>query len=118
MILPVSYVAFAENKWLAVFLIGIGAAGHQAWSANIFTLVSDVFPKKATASIVGLGGMIGAVAGIVSNKLLGKFLDQADNTAYFWAFLMAGSSYLIILGIVHLLMPKMIPLDENLKQIQ
>ncbi|WP_282117084.1 MFS transporter [Cellulophaga baltica] len=117
MILPVCYVAFAENKWLAVFLIGIGAAGHQAWSANIFTLVSDVFPKKATASIVGLGGMIGAVAGIVSNKLLGKFLDQADNTAYFWAFLVAGSSYLIILGIVHLLMPKMIPLDENLKQI-
>lgn len=117
MIMPVSYVAYAENKWLAVFLIGIGAAGHQAWSANIFTLVSDVFPKKATASIVGLGGMVGAVAGIVSNKILGKFLDQANNTAYFWAFLIAGSCYLIVLGIVHLLMPKMTPFDENLERI-
>lgn len=117
MILPVCYVAYAENKWLAVFLIGIGAAGHQAWSANIFTLVSDVFPKKATASIVGLGGMIGAVAGIISNKILGTFLDMADNTAYFWAFLVAGSCYLIILGFVHLLMPKMTPLDDNLNPI-
>ena len=117
-IIPVCYVAFAHNKWVAVVLIGIGAAGHQAWSANIFTLVSDVFPKKATASVVGLGGMIGAVAGIVSNKVLGTMLDTADNTAYFWAFLVAGSSYLIILGIVHLLMPKMTPLDDNLNKIK
>ena len=99
-------------------LIGIGAAGHQAWSANIYTLVSDVFPKKATASIIGLGGMVGAVAGIISSKLLGRFLDQADNTAYFWAFLIAGSSYLIVLGAVHLLMPKMVPYDENLERTQ
>jgi ACS family hexuronate transporter-like MFS transporter len=117
-ILPVCYVAFAENKWVAVVLIGIGAAGHQAWSANIFTLVSDIFPKKATASIVGLGGMVGAVAGIVSSKVLGRFLDQADNTAYFWAFLIAGTCYLIILGLVHLLMPKMDPFDENLERIK
>jgi ACS family hexuronate transporter-like MFS transporter len=118
MIIPVCYVAFAENKWVAVVLIGIGAAGHQAWSANIFTLVSDIFPKKATASVVGLGGMVGAVAGIVSSKILGRFLDQADNTAYFWAFLIAGSCYLIILGFVHLLMPKMVPFDENLERIK
>jgi len=118
MIIPVSYVAFAENKWVAVFLIGIGAAGHQAWSANIYTLVSDIFPKKATASIVGLGGMVGAVAGIISSKILGRFLDQADNTAYFWAFLIAGSCYLIVLGAVHLIMPKMIPFDENLEKIR
>lgn len=52
-ILPVAYVAVTDNKWLAVVLIGIGAAGHQAWSANIFTLVSDVFPKKAVASCNG-----------------------------------------------------------------
>ncbi len=116
MIIPVCYVALAENKWVAVVLIGIGAAGHQAWSANIYTLVSDVFPKKATASIIGLGGMVGAVAGIISSKLLGRFLDQADNTAYFWAFLIAGSSYLIVLGAVHLLMPKMVPYDENLER--
>ncbi|MFH4967439.1 MFS transporter [Gaetbulibacter sp. M240] len=113
-ILPVALVATTKNEWLAVFLIGLGAAGHQAWSANIFTLVSDVFPKKATASVVGIGGMVGALAGIVADFALGSVLDEAGNNGYFWAFLIAGFCYLIILGIVHLLMPKMTPLDENL----
>ena len=113
-ILPVSFVAVTESKWVAIFLIGLAAAGHQAWSANIFTLVSDVFPKKATASVVGIGGMVGAVAGILADMALGSVLDKAGNSGYFWAFLLAGSSYLIILGLVHLLMPKMTPLDENL----
>lgn len=116
-ILPVAFVAITESKWLAIFLIGLGAAGHQAWSANIFTLASDVFPKKATASVVGIGGMFGAVAGIVSNFILGSVLDNAGNTGFFWAFLVAGSSYLIILGLVHILMPKMTPLDENLNYV-
>lgn len=116
-ILPVAGVAFTESKWLAVFLIGLGAAGHQAWSANIFTLASDVFPKKAVASVVGIGGMVGAVAGIISNFILGSVLDQANNTGFFWAFLVAGTSYLIILGFVHLLMPNMTPLDENLNYV-
>ena len=116
-ILPVSLVAVTTNEWIAVFLIGIGAGGHQAWSANIFTLVSDVFPKKATASVVGIGGMVGAVAGILGDKILGTVLDQANNSGYFWAFLIAGSMYLIILGLVHLLMPKMTPLDENLNPV-
>ncbi len=117
LILPVAYVAFTENEWVAVFLIGLGAAGHQAWSANIFTLVSDVFPKKATASVVGIGGMVGAVSGIVSNIILGSVLDNANNSGFFWAFLVAGSLYLIILGLVHLIMPKMTPLDENLELV-
>ncbi len=118
LILPVSYVAITDNKWLAVVLIGIGAAGHQAWSANIFTLVSDVFPKKAVASVTGIGGMMGAVAGIVGDKLLGSVLDQAGNSGYFWAFMIAGSCYLIILGIIHVLMPKMTPLDDNLELVK
>ncbi len=117
-ILPVSFVAITNSLWIAVFLIGLGAAGHQAWSANIFTLVSDVFPKKATASVVGIGGMIGAVAGIFADFSLGEVLDTAGNNGYFWAFLLAGSSYLILLGLVHLLMPKMTPLDENLQLIK
>jgi ACS family hexuronate transporter-like MFS transporter len=116
-ILPVSFVAITESKWVAILLIGLAAAGHQAWSANIFTLVSDVFPKKATASVVGIGGMVGAVAGILADIALGSVLDKAGNTGYFWAFLIAGSCYLIILGLVHLLMPKMVPLDENLKPL-
>ena len=117
-ILPVSYVAFTESKWLAIFLIGLGAAGHQAWSANIFTLVSDVFPRKATASVVGIGGMVGAVAGMIGDRILGTVLDTADNQGYFWAFLIAGSLYLVILGLVHLLMPNMTPLDENLNPVK
>lgn len=116
-ILPVAFVAVTQNEWIAVFLIGLGAAGHQAWSANIFTLASDVFPKKATASVVGIGGMVGSVAGIISNVILGSVLDNANNSGFFWAFLVAGSSYLIILGFVHLLMPKMTPLDENLNYV-
>jgi ACS family hexuronate transporter-like MFS transporter len=117
-ILPVSFVAITDNKWIAIVLIGVAAAGHQAWSANIFTLVSDVFPKKATASVVGIGGMVGAVAGIFADMALGSVLDQAGNSGYFWAFLITGSCYLIVLGIVHLLMPKMTPLDENLVPIK
>lgn len=117
-ILPVAVVAITQNKWLAVFLIGLGAAGHQAWSANIFTLASDVFPKKAVASVTGIGGMSGAVAGIITSFLLGKALDSAGKEGFFWAFLIAGSCYLIVLGLVHLLMPKMTPLDENLNYIR
>ncbi len=102
--------------WVATLLIALAAAGHQAWSANVFTLVSDVFPKKATASVTGIGGMIGGVAGIVADKTLGKVLTSSGPSAYFWAFLFAGSCYLILLGVVHLLMPRMTPLDENLKR--
>ncbi len=116
-VLPVSFVAITDNKWLAIFLIGFAAAGHQAWSANIYTLVSDVFPKKATASVVGIGGMVGAVSGIVADIILGSVLDQSGNKGYFWAFLLVGFCYLTILGFVHLLIPKMTPLDENLNKI-
>ena len=94
-ILPVSFVAFTESKWVAVFLIGLAAAGHQAWSANVFTLVSDVFPKKAIASVVGIGGMVGMIAGILADLVLGSVLDSAGNSGYFWAFLIAGSSYIL-----------------------
>jgi len=117
-ILPVAFVAFTDSKWVAVLLISLGAAGHQAWSANIFTLASDVFPKKATASVVGIGGMVGAVAGLLSTFALGAVLDQANNTGFFWAFLVAGSCYIVLLGVVHLIMPKMTPLDDDLNPIK
>lgn len=117
-ILPVSFVPVLESKWLAVFLIGLGTAGHQSWSINGYTLVSDVFPKKATASVIGIGKMIGVAVAIIADIALGAVLDTANNSGYFWAFVIAGSSYLIILGFVHLLMPKMTPLDDNLNFIQ
>jgi ACS family hexuronate transporter-like MFS transporter len=116
-ILPVSFVPVLESKWLAVFLIGLGTAGHQSWSINGYTLVSDVFPKKATASVIGIGKMIGVAVAIIADIALGAVLDTANNSGYFWAFVIAGFSYLIILGFVHLLMPKMTPLDDNLNYI-
>jgi MFS transporter, ACS family, hexuronate transporter len=103
--------------WLSVLLIALAAAGHQAWSANIFSLVSDVFPKKATASVTGIGGMVGAVAGILADFSLGQILTASGPSGYFFAFLVAGSLYIVILGFVHLLMPKMTPLDQNLNRV-
>jgi ACS family hexuronate transporter-like MFS transporter len=116
-ILPVTLVPFIAGKWLAVFLIGLGAAGHQSWSINSYTLVPDVFPKKATASVIGIGKMVGVAAAIIADLALGAVLDKANNSGYFWAFMIAGSSYILILGFVHLLMPRMIPMDDNLKYI-
>ncbi len=116
-ILPVAFVPVIASKWLAVFLIGLAAAGHQSWSINGYTLVSDVFPKKAIASVIGIGKMVGVAVAIIADISLGAVLDTAGNSGYFWAFMIAGFSYIFILGFVHLLMPKMTPLDDNLNFI-
>ncbi len=117
-ILPVMFVPVITNKWLAVFLIGLGAAGHQSWSINSYTLVPDVFPKKAVASVIGIGKMVGVAVAVLADIALGSVLDTANNSGYFWAFVIAGSSYLVILGFVHMLMPKMTPMDDELKYIK
>jgi MFS transporter, ACS family, hexuronate transporter len=117
-ILPVSLVPVIGSKWLAVFLIGLGAAGHQSWSINSYTLVPDVFPKKATASVIGIGKMVGVAIAIIADLSLGAVLDTAGNSGYFWAFVIAGFSYISILGFVHLLMPNMTPLDDNLNHVK
>jgi ACS family hexuronate transporter-like MFS transporter len=116
-ILPVSFVPVIASKWLAVFLIGLAAAGHQSWSINGYTLVPDVFPKKAVASVIGIGKMVGVAFAIIADFALGAVLDTANNSGYLWAFLISGSSYLIIIGFVHLLMPKMTPMDDSLNYI-
>jgi ACS family hexuronate transporter-like MFS transporter len=99
--------------WLAVLVIGIAAAAHQAWSANIFTTVSDMFPKKATASVTGIGGMAGGVGGIVLTWAVQKNmfvyyreLGQIEK-AYFIMFLICGAAYLLAWLIMHFLVPKM-----------
>jgi len=101
--------------WFAVILMACAAAGHQAWSANLFTVVSDVFPKAATASVIGFGGMFGAVAGLASDWCLGRVLSTSGPDGYLVAFLIAGSLYLFFFGVLQVLMPRMTPLDENLK---
>ena len=101
--------------WFAVLLIGLAAAGHQAWSANLYTLVSDVFPKSATASVIGFGGMFGAVAGLVADWSLGRVLTASGPAGYLFAFLIAALAYLFFLGVIQLLMPDMTPLDGQLR---
>ena len=116
-ILPVAFVPVIASKWLAILMIGLAAAGHQSWSINGYTLVSDVFPKKATASVIGIGKMVGVATAIIADIALGAVLDTAGNSGYFWAFMIAGFSYILILGFVHLLMPLMTPLNDNLDYV-
>lgn len=114
-VLPVLFSQYAGkiSMWLAVLVIGIAAAAHQAWSANIFTTVSDMFPKKATASVVGIGGMAGGMGGILLTWAVQKNLfvyyrsiNQIE-TAYFIMFLICGGAYLLAWLIMHILVPKM-----------
>lgn len=100
------------NMWLAVTVIGFAMAAHQAWSANIFTTVSDMFPKNATASVTGIGGMFGALGGILIAKSAGKLFDYYKSigdkqTGYLIMFIICGVAYVIAWVLMHLLVPKM-----------
>jgi MFS transporter, ACS family, hexuronate transporter len=113
-VIPVVFAQYLGqfSPWFAVLIIGLAASAHQAWSANIFTTASDMFPRKAVASITGIGGMAGAVGGILIAKLAGALLDYYKalgniNTGYFVMFLVCGSAYLIAWIIFNLLAPKM-----------
>ena len=94
------------NLWLAVGLVSIAAAAHQGWSANLYTLPSDVLPKNAVASTVGLGGMCGALSGFLAAPAIGWWLDFSHKS-YGPLFVVAGVMYLIALGIIQLLVPKL-----------
>ncbi len=104
------------NMWLAVSIIGLAMAAHQAWSANIYTTVSDMFPKSATASVTGIGGMFGAIGGILIAKSAGKLFDYYKagghvETGYLIMFLICSVAYIIAWLIMHLLVPKMKKID-------
>ncbi|WP_078011679.1 MFS transporter [Hymenobacter sp. CRA2] len=105
------------NMWLAVLVIGIAAAAHQAWSANIFTTVSDMFPKRAVASVTGIGGMAGGLGGILLSALVQKRMFVyyesigEKETAYFIMFLICGGAYLLAWLIMHFLVPRMKPIN-------
>jgi ACS family hexuronate transporter-like MFS transporter len=104
---PIALASTASHLWVAVALVGLAAAAHQGWSANLFTLVSDTFPRQAVGSVVGFGGMAGAVGGMLIAKLTGYILDTTGS--YVPVFLIASSTYLIALAIIHLLVPKLKP---------
>ncbi len=103
---PVMMVPHTSNMWIAVGLIALAAGGHCGWSANVFSLMSDIFPKKATGSVAGFGGFAGAVGGAIVAFGVGKILQNVGTDGYAIPFAVAGCGYLIALLIVHLLVPK------------
>jgi MFS transporter, ACS family, aldohexuronate transporter len=104
---PVVLTSRVSNLWVAVVLVGLAAAAHQGWSANLFTLASDMFPKRAVGSVVGLGGMSGAIGGIVLSLVVGEVLRRTGKYDALWV--VAGSAYLVTWGIIHLLVPRLEP---------
>jgi ACS family hexuronate transporter-like MFS transporter len=108
-VVPIVFASQAKDLWLAVGLVGLAAAAHQGWSANLFTIVSDMFPRRAVGSVVGIGGMAGAVGGMVIAKIVGYILQWTGS--YFVIFIIAGSMYLLALLILHLMVPKLEPAD-------
>jgi ACS family hexuronate transporter-like MFS transporter len=93
--------------WYAVLLIGLAAAAHQGFSANIFTTASDMFPRRAVGSMVGIGGMAGAVGGMLMSKVVGYILQWTGS--YVTIFFIPATAYLLALLIIHLLAPRLEP---------
>lgn len=106
-ILPVVFAPHVEAQWAAVWLIGLAAAAHQGFSANLFTLTSDMFPRAAVASVVGIGGFAGAMGGFFMN--LGAGWLRQTTGSYAALFLMAGGAYLAALLVIHVLAPRLEP---------
>ena len=113
-VVPIVFASTTSSLWLSVILIGIAAAAHQGWSANLFTLSSDMFPKQAVGSVVGIGGMFGAIGGMVISPVVGYILQTTGN--YVIIFVIAGSAYLVALLIIHLLAPKLEPVKIDYEQ--
>jgi ACS family hexuronate transporter-like MFS transporter len=104
---PIVFATSANSLWLAVGLIGLATAGHQGWSANAFTLVSDMFPRRTVASVVGIGGFAGAVGGMLISTFTGFLLQSTGS--YVPVFLLAGCAYLLALAVVQPLAPRLQP---------
>jgi len=110
LVVPICFVSFAGD-WVAVLLIGLAGAAHQAWSATLFTTVSDVFPDDAVASVVGIGGMAGAIGGMLFPLACGLILDLYPATGYAILFSACGLAYLVAFGFNHFLSPSFEPVN-------
>jgi ACS family hexuronate transporter-like MFS transporter len=104
---PIMLAARVADLWGAVWLVALAAAAHQGWSANLFTLVSDTFPRRAVGSVVGIGGMAGAAGGMLIALVVGELLQRTGS--YRLIFLIAGTAYLVALTLIHLLVPRLAP---------
>ena len=106
LIVPTAMAPLANSLWVAVAIVSVAAAAHQWWSANLFTLTSDMFPRQAIGSVVGLGGFAGAAGGVLFQRLTGKILESSGSN-YLPVFMICGSAYITALLIIHLLAPRM-----------
>ena len=104
-VVPIVFAARASNLWVAVGLISLATAAHQGWSANLFTLVSDMFPRRAVGSVVGIGGFFGSIGGVLISAVTGYLLQWTGS--YVSIFFVAGSAYLVALLVIHLLAPRL-----------
>lgn len=119
-VIPILFAQFATDIWVAVAIISVATAAHQAWSANIFTIVSDMFPKNAVSSVVGIGGMSGSIASALFPVLVGFLLAyykaQGNITAgYNILFIICGCAYFLAWAIIQLLTKRMQPVNLNSK---
>jgi ACS family hexuronate transporter-like MFS transporter len=106
-VVPIVTASRVHSMWTAVALLSLATAAHQGWSANAYTLVSDMFPRQAVGSVIGFGGMAGSIGGMLIAKLTGYILQTTGS--YLPVFIIAGSTYLVTLGVVHLLVPRLEP---------
>jgi ACS family hexuronate transporter-like MFS transporter len=108
LIVPTMFAPHAESMWFAVAIVSVAAASHQWWSANLFTTASDMFPRAAVASVVGIGGFAGAMGGLLFQRATGRILEATNNN-YSIIFMICGLAYVTALLIIHLLAPKLEP---------
>jgi len=113
---PVLFVQYVDRLWPAVLLIGIATAAHQAFSANLLTLPSDLFPRRAVGSVIGIAGAAGALGGMAMAKYAGFVLDALGSYAPIFA--VAGSAYILALLALHLLSPRLVPVEASRLEIQ
>jgi ACS family hexuronate transporter-like MFS transporter len=102
---PIMLAARTSNSWLAICLVALAAGAHQGWSANIYTLASDMFPRGAVASVVGFGTLMGTIAGMFIAKMVGYILERTGS--YVTVFILAGTAYLVALAFVQILAPRL-----------
>jgi MFS transporter, ACS family, hexuronate transporter len=108
-VVPIVFAAKASNLWVAVALVSLALSAHQGWSANLYTIASDMFPRKAVGSAIGIGGTVGALGGMFVATAAGFILEFTGS--YYSLFLIAGSMYLIALAIIHVLVPNLEPAE-------
>ncbi len=122
LVLPIMLARYATDIWVVVGIISLVAAAHQAWSTNIFTVVSDIVPKNAVSSVVGIGGMAGSLGSTAFPLLVGALLDHYKligniGAGYNILFIICGLAYFIAWGIIHWLTTSMRPAEQVLKEL-